>query len=116
MLSTNLIFKRSNKCQVILREDLEQDEIHQDIIQRVDEDKSEDNSEFNNLLSYFSENKSNQDDSKEEIINILRRSNRSNPEMYNSKIIKPKFKRFIIPERVSNPFHKNPFSQRLESS
>ena len=113
MLSPNFIYSNSIKTPLKLNENWDQE-----TIERID-DTCEDSLELTNILSSFSEDLSPKDNSTEEIINILRKNttrvlSRSNPELIHcNTIIRPKFKRFI-PERTSNPFHKNPFNQTVK--
>jgi hypothetical protein len=109
MQSPKFICNDNNKIVFPLNEDWVPEKI-----ERVEENDSDDTLELTRILSTFSEDRSIKDSSSEvEILNILRRNeqrvlSKSNPEIYNKNILKPKCKRFV-PERVSNPFHKNPF-------
>lgn len=110
MLTPKFIYNQRRHIEVKLNEDWDHEKI--DSIH----DSNEDTLELTNILSSFSDDKSSKDSSSEqEIITILRRNNtrilsKSNPEIYNSNLLRPKCRKFV-PERVSNPFHKNPFGQ-----
>lgn len=108
MLSPNFIYNQNNLTEFKLNEDWDQEKIE------VIEDSNEDTLELTSILSTFNEDRSSKDNSSElEILSILKRDDsrllsKSNPELYKNNLLKPKCRR-LVPGRVSNPFHKNPF-------
>ena len=113
MMSPNFIYNLNNLTEVKLNEDWDQEKIE------VIEDSNEDTLELTNILSTLNEDKSSKDNSSElEIIGILKRDesrflSKSTPELYKNNLLKPKCKK-LIPGRVSNPFHKNPFLKAVK--